>query len=119
MRIGSQGLKHISILGSRTTLRMKLYQNELEKHSIKSIEPSIEQQEVIAEAVRKVVSNKTEEKDALAIRKIIDDLKIRGAEGVILGCTEIPLLLKGIDLGFPSFDSLHILSEVACEKAYM
>jgi len=52
-----------------------------------------------------------------AFRRIVDDLAVRGAEGVILGCTEIGLLLDGRDAAVPLFDTARIHAERAAAVA--
>ena len=49
--------------------------------------------------------------------RIIEDLRKRGAQGVILGCTEIPLLIKAEDVDLPVFNTTKIHSEKAVELA--
>ena len=50
-------------------------------------------------------------------REIIDDLRDSGAEGVILGCTEIPLLIKQSDCSIPAFDTTFIHAKYAVDFA--
>jgi aspartate racemase len=49
--------------------------------------------------------------------RIIDDLVMRGAKGIILGCTEIPLLVKEGDCSVPVFDTMRIHGLAAVEFA--
>ncbi|MCE7744187.1 MAG: aspartate racemase, partial [Candidatus Heimdallarchaeota archaeon] len=84
-----------------------------EKFDLEIIAPSLEDQEIIHEIIYKELTfhvlNETSREKYLEVIYRLNDM---GAEGVILGCTEIPLLIKQEDCKIPVFDtaSIHALS---------
>ena len=57
------------------------------------------------------------EKAANEVKRIIADLEGKGAQGVILGCTEIPLIVKQEDFTIPLYDTTQLHAEAAVELA--
>jgi len=111
-------VKTVGLLGTRFTMQEEFYRRGLEDGGIDALVPEgddlVRVDEIIyGELVRHVV---TEESRREYLR-IIDRLIDRGAEGIILGCTEIPLLIKPGDLSIPMFDTTAIHAEAALEKA--
>lgn len=118
-KIKEIGIKSIGLLGTKFTMEMDFYKGRLaEKYGIHVMIPN-EKDRVI---VNRVIYNelivgdiKLESKQEYL--RIIDDLVERGAEGIILGCTEIPLLVKQQDTVTPIFDTTYIHAETAVEIA--
>ena len=111
-------LKKIALLGTKYTMQLPFYKNILAKQGIETIVPNDAEMEyintVIYEEMGKGVflpERKTE------IVRIIGQLKNEGAEGVILGCTEIPILIKQQDSPIPVFDTAAIHVEAAVRFA--
>jgi aspartate racemase len=107
--IKAQGLKKIGLLGTIYAIKAEFYQNNLLKHNLETIVPNLADQEYVNDVIfDELVHNilTTESKDG--ILKVINRLKEMGAEGVILGCTEIPLLIKQEDSPIPVFDTTTI-----------
>lgn len=68
--------------------------------------------------IRKVIAGKVQKSDKLKLVEIANSLKEKGAEGIILGCTELPLIFpKRFDI--PVFDSLEILARALLQKHYL
>jgi aspartate racemase len=111
--INKNGLKTIGLLGTIFTMEMDFYRKKLESFGIQVLTP--EKQEirdyiqftVKEELGRGIVSQETKEKYI----DIVNDLINRGAEGLVLGCTEIPLLLSQADFSIPVFDTTKIHSD--------
>lgn len=108
-------LKKVALLGTRYTMQLPFYKNVLTKQGIETIVPNNEEMEYINTAIYEEMGKgiflperKTE------IIRIINKLKSEGAEGVILGCTEIPILIKQEDSPIPVFDTaaIHVNSAV-------
>lgn len=84
---------------------------------IQLIKPSIKEQEILEEVIRKVISGKATKKDKLKLIEIAKSLKEKGAEGIILGCTELPLIFpKRFEI--PIFNSLEILARALLKKHF-
>jgi len=111
--IKKQNLKKVGLIGSKFTMQADYYPKAFEKYDLETITPIPEDQKVINEIIYKELTfhilNETSREKYL---EIIYRLNEMGAEGVILGCTEIPLLIKQTDCDIPVFDTatIHALS---------
>src|SRR3989338_115723 len=97
--------KVVGLLGTPSTIRYKLYQKALEANEISTIIPDDMQIKILEQVIRNVLAGKLLKQDAQTLTKIADSLKKRGAKGIILGCTELPLI-------FPSRYSLRVYRSV-------
>lgn len=117
--IKKQGLSKVGLLGTRYTMEKDFYKKTLlEKHGIETIIPSKEERDdvhniIYNELIQGTISDSSRERYI----EIIQNLKSRGAEGVILGCTEIPLLIKQEDSPIPVFDTTTIHAHAAVDWA--
>ncbi len=108
--IRALGLKNVGLLGTQFTMERDFYTRPLsEKHGIEVIIPEQPDRAAVhsciyKELVKGVFSDESRE----LFKRIIGDLEKRGAQGVILGCTEIPLLIKQKDVDIPVFDTTAI-----------
>lgn len=111
-------LKKVGLLGTRFTMSESFYKDELLKKYISCIVPTSQQQQTIHEVIENELArgiiNASSRNDYLAI---INDLVARGAEGIILGCTEIPLLISAGDCSVPVFDTAMLHSTEALKYA--
>jgi aspartate racemase len=109
--INKHDLKKVGLLGTRYTMQQPFYSDHLTKHGIETIIPEQEDVEFINYTIYNEFSkNIFSAETKAAYLNIISKLKQRGAEGIILGCTEIPILLKGYDSDVPLFDTIKIHS---------
>ena len=110
------GFTKVGLLGTAFTMEQDFYKGRLaERHSLDVLVPEAADRQVVHEVIyRELVAGKVEPASREAYRAIIARLEARGAEAIILGCTEIMLLLKPEDAGVPLFDTttLHALSAV-------
>jgi aspartate racemase len=119
LEIQKKGLKKVALLGTKFTMEKDFYKSYIsEKFGIEVLIP--EEQEriqihriIYEELVQGQILDKSREK----FKKIIEKLKQKGAEGVILGCTEIPLLISINDVDIPVLDTTAIHAERAVEMA--
>jgi aspartate racemase len=117
--IKKRAFRTVGLLGTRYTMEMDFYRGRLEKdHGLKVLVPDAAGRD----AVHGIIYNELGQgiiRDASrqAYVGIIEDLKRRGAEGVILGCTEIPLLVKAGDSPVPVFDTTALHAAAAVEFA--
>lgn len=112
-------MKKVGLLGTKFTMEGDFYKKILkEKYNIDVIIPEeIDRKivhEVIYEELCKGIINETSREK---YKKIIDRLALKGAEGIVLGCTEIPLLIKQEDVNIPVFDTTTIHAVSAVEFA--
>ena len=118
-KIKERGFKTIGLLGTRFTMQEDFYKNRLlEKHGISSVIPNEVDRKTIHNVIMEELSigvvNDSSRKKYL---EIIKKLSEKGAEGVILGCTEIPLLVKSDDCNIPLFDTTTIHARAAVDHA--
>lgn len=115
-RIKEAGIKNIGLLGTKYTMKEDFYKNILIDKGLNVIIP--EDDEV--EFINNVIFNELCKGDIKAESKrkfleIVDRLKLKGAEGVILGCTEIVMLISQKDIDIKVFDTTQIHAETAAE----
>lgn len=105
--IKKRGMQKVGLLGTRFTMEQDFYRVRLkEKFGIDVIIPGENERENIHSIIYKELIAGTIKKESKDIYKsVIQNLFRNGAEGVILGCTEIPLLITGEDCDIPLFDT--------------
>lgn len=114
----AQNLKKVALLGTKFTMENDFYKNRLADFGIETIIPNDEERDFIhwsifEELGKDIFTENTKQK----YLEIIDKLNERGAEGVILGCTEIPMLVKPEECPIPSFDTTILHAKAAVEFA--
>ena len=116
-KLSLSGIKKVGILGTPSTLNSKLYQKALSKRRIESIIPNNKQQKILDKIIRNVLAGETKKKDIKRLINIADSLRFQGAEGILLGCTELPLIFPS-EYSSPVYNSVEILSMVLLRKYY-
>ena len=116
--INAKGLRTVGLLGTRLTMELDFYKKRLQTMGIETIVPETEDREFIeyainAELLKGVFKPQTKN----GFLQIIDDLREKGAEGIVLGCTEIPLIVKQGDVDIPVFDTTVIHSRAIVDFA--
>ena len=119
MEIAEKGLKKVALLGTKFTMEKDFYSSYIsEKFGIEVIIPNDEERIQIHQIIYgELVHGKILDKSREIYKRIIGNLEMRGAEGVILGCTEIPLLISENDVNIPTFDTTSIHAKKAVEWA--
>lgn len=112
------GLYTVGLLGTRLTMDSSLYQNALAPEGIQVLVPDAEDREFVDSVIyQELVAGQFLERSRARFRSIIQKLQVRGASGVILGCTEIPLLVDASCADIPLFDTMAIHAEAALQYA--
>jgi aspartate racemase len=113
------GLKKVGLLGTRFTMSEPFYRQRLEeKFGIEVIIPEKDQQQVVNSIIYdELCRGCIQDASNWACQLVIDVLIGRGAEGVVLACTELPLLIKQSDVKVPIFDTVKIHAEAAVWRA--
>ena len=113
-KILEKGLKNIALLGTKYTMEQDFYKSKLIEKGINVIIPDKNDVEIINKVIYDELClgtiNSNSKKKFL---EIVDKLRSKGAEGIILGCTEIGLLIKNEDTDVPLFDTAVIHAEEA------
>jgi aspartate racemase len=114
--INKAGLKKIALVGTRYTMEKDFYKAKLKNFGIESLVPAKEeidfiQNSIDGELLQGIFRDETKSK----FKEIINPLIEKGAEGIVLGCTEIPLLLKQEDFSVPVYNTLEIHARAAVD----
>ena len=107
----------IGLLATPSTIKYALYQKALWKKGIGVIIPSKKEQASIEEIIRKVLKGKNASYDRDKLLLISDSLRQKGAGGIILGCTELPLVFPKRYI-LPTYNSVEILAMALLQKYY-
>ena len=111
----SKNIKKVGLLASTKTLETNMYHKEMDQLGICTINPSQNEQNKISEIILKIINNSTTEEDVGFLKNVIIRMKEKGAEAVVLGCTDLPLLIKKIDSPLPLINSLEILEDAVID----
>ena len=114
--INLKGLKKVGLLGTKFTMELDFFTSKLEEKGIEVIIPGSDEREFIAwtiyeELGRGIVTPSTKARYLAISQELIS----KGAEGIILGCTEIPMVIEPQDLEVPVFDTTLIHSAAAVQ----
>ena len=118
-KIIEKKLKKVGLLGTIYTMEEDFYKQRLkEKFNIETIVPNINERKIVNDIIydeltHEIIKSSSKNKYIEIINKLVSN----GAEGVILGCTEIPLLIKENDVNVPTFDTTTIHAKAAVEYA--
>jgi len=114
-KIKSEGLNRIALLGTRFTMEEDFYKGRLiQKYGLDVITPEAQDRKIVDDIIYKELClGKINDDSRHAYQDIIQGLITSGAEGIILGCTEIGLLVKQEDSSVPLFDTAQIHAEAA------
>ena len=112
--IKKKGLKKVALLGTKYTMQLPFFKDVLASMEIETIIPHENDIQIINDAIYKelalgIITAVTKEN----YLQIMQKLQQEGAEGIILGCTEIPLLIKPNDFDLPLFDTTFIHANAA------
>ncbi len=118
-RIKAQGLNKVGLLGTRFTMEESFYKGRLiERHGLEVIIPGESDREMVHRVIYdELCLGEINQPSKEGYIGIMDHLVEEGAEGIILGCTEISLLVGQEDSSVPLFDTTQIHAEAAVEYA--
>ncbi len=117
--IGAKGLKTVGLLGTQFTMEQKFYKDRLKnRYDLNIITPTLKDRKevhriIYDELVKGIFLEESRQTYIQIIQRMIE----KGAEGVILGCTEIPLLISDEDCTIPVFNTTALHAEAAAMEA--
>jgi aspartate racemase len=112
------GLRRVGLLGTAFTMEEDFYRDRLSTHGLEVLTPASEDRQLVHRVIYdELCLGVVSEESRVAYQKVIDRLVERGAEGVILGCTEIELLLGQQHVAVPVFPTTRLHAEAAVEAA--
>ncbi|MDO5070467.1 MAG: aspartate/glutamate racemase family protein [Neisseria zoodegmatis] len=116
--VKAKGLSRVGLLGTRFTMSDGFYSERMAKQGVEIMVPSENEQAEIHRIIfEELCLNKIQAGSKAYYQQVVRRLQEQGAEGVILGCTEIGLLLKENDCPLPLFDSAEIHALAAVDFA--
>jgi aspartate racemase len=116
--IRAKGLTKVGLLGTKFTMEQDFFKQRLIANGIDVVVPGTEDREFIHQTIFTELFNATINPESKKrFLSIMDGLASEGAQGIILGCTEIPLLIKQEDTALPVFDTTEIHAKAAVELA--
>ncbi|EFO9318766.1 TPA: aspartate/glutamate racemase family protein [Campylobacter coli] len=110
-----QNIHTIGLLGTQYTMMEDFYKNALKKENINTITPNQSDMQELSDIIfNELCKGQMKENSKEKYLKIIQKLKDKGAQGIVLGCTEIGLLISQEDTNIPIFDTalIHALDAV-------
>lgn len=116
--VRAAGLSTVGLLGTKYTMLADFYRERLAAKGIRLLIPDTDgiakiNQSIYTELDKGIIREETRKE----FQNLIGDMEEKGAQGVILGCTEIPLLIRPGDVAIPVFDSTWLHSKAAVEFA--
>ncbi len=116
--VKKKGLSRIGLLGTRFTMEMDFFIKRLANAGIESLVPEKQDRVFIHDSIMNELLKENFRKETRdRFLSIIDELINSGAEGIVLGCTEVPLLIKQDDVSIPMLNTLEIHASAIVEFA--
>lgn len=113
-----QGIETVGLLGTATTMGQAFYRDRLARYGVKALVPDTPAQARLSEIIyTELTAGLITEPSQAAYVKAAEDLAARGAGGIILGCTEIPLILTPKVTGLPLLDTARLHALAALDVA--
>jgi aspartate racemase len=115
-KIVAAGIQKVGLLGTKITMEESFYKDRLKAYNIQTLIPNEPDRITINETIFKelsmgIVNPISKEK----FKQIIEELQRQGAQGIVLGCTELWMLVKPEDCSIPVFDTAQIHAEAAVD----
>ncbi|WP_020201594.1 MULTISPECIES: aspartate/glutamate racemase family protein [Cupriavidus] len=113
------GIARVGLLGTAFTMEQDFYRGRmLDRHGIEALVPGPEARALVHRVIYDELCHGIVRDDSRdAYRRVVDDLRAQGAGGVILGCTEIALLIGQDDVPLPVFDTTALHAQAAVSRA--
>ena len=116
--ITRKNISKIGLLGTRFTMEMDFYTKRLNGFGIESLVPEKTDRDFVHNAImNELLKEEFKPETKKKFLSIISELQEKGAGGIVLGCTEIPLLIKQQDTSLPVFNTLKIHAKAAVDFA--
>lgn len=113
-----RGFRRIGLTGTRWLVNSGVYPQQLEKHGLACVRPSEAEREEINRIIMTELVRGAFKPEAVAyFQQVIARLKDQGCDSVVLGCTEIPLIMSDANSPLPTLDSTRLLARAALRRA--
>ncbi|WP_407554806.1 aspartate/glutamate racemase family protein [Streptomyces sp. Pv4-95] len=116
--VRAEGLRRVGLLGTAFTMEQDFYRGRLESHALDVLVPDATGRGTVHRVIyEELCRGIVREESRQAYTAVIRDLVAAGAEGIVLGCTEIELLLRPQDSPVPLFPTTRLHAEAAVSRA--
>jgi aspartate racemase len=113
-----RGYRRLAITGTRWLVESEVYPEKLAARGIESLRPSAQERDEINHIIMDELTYGIVKPEAIvAFQRIIARMKVEGCDAVVLGCTEIPLLINDQNSPLPTLDSTRLLARAALRRA--
>ena len=117
-RASELGLRRLGVLGTRWLVESDLYPRKLARFGIECVRPEAAEREEINRTIMDELVYGTFKPAAVEFhQRVIANMKEKGCDAVILGCTEIPLIVNDANVSLPTLDSTRLLARAALQQA--
>ncbi len=108
---------NVALLATEATINARIFDKELQRKNIVLTKPDQKQQGALTKIIMNILNGNKSEDDRAELVFMIDQLKCQGAEAVILGCTDLPLLVSQEDISIPVIDTIKVIAAAAVREA--
>lgn len=113
-----RGMARAALLGTRYTMEEDFYSGVLQRRGIEVLTPDVEERRMINDVIfKELCMGRIEDASRQKFLTVIDGLRRQGAQGIVLGCTEIGLLVRPQDTDAPMLDTTLLHATAAAEMA--
>jgi aspartate racemase len=114
----SRGFRKLGVLGTRFTMQNGLYEQAAKGSGVEALVPAPEDQKVVDDIIfNELVHDVVTDESRRQYVAVIERLTAKGCDAIVLGCTEIPLLISDKDSPVPTLDSTRLLARAAVNRA--
>jgi aspartate racemase len=113
-----RGFRRIGILGTRWLVDSEVYPEKLARRGIAYMRPSPQERDELNRIIMEELTYGVFTPEAIAFhQRVIERMKREGCDAVVLGCTEIPLIISDANSALPTLDSTRLLARAALQRA--
>jgi|SRR5215475_8264038 len=113
-----RGFRRLGLIGTRYLVESEVYPEKLEVHGLEYVRPNAAEREAINRTIFDELVYGVFTADAVAyFQRVVVSMKNAGCDAVVLGCTEIPLIVSDSNSSLPTLDSTRLLARAALRRA--
>jgi aspartate racemase len=114
----ARGCRRVGITGTHWLVRSEVYPEALRAHGIEAVRPADDDRDALGRIIMdELVPGIVNPASVVALQRIVERLAARGCDAVVLGCTELPLVLGDHNSVLPTLDSTRLLARAALARA--
>lgn len=112
------GYRRVGLMGTRWLVDSDVYPRKLSSRSIECVRPTVVEREETSRIIMEELVYGTFKPESIArFQAVIEGLRNQGCDAVVLGCTEIPLIINDANSSLPTLDSTRLLAHAALQRA--